>query len=75
MLKEMADRLEEFQAEMTPKAEAHMGSEAGFEAYQVRAAAFFASVFPPPRGAFFLAQSRAARRHLCPLSLPPRSAP
>ena len=55
-------------------ADSVMGSEAGFEAYQVRAAAFFASEFFPPRGAF-LAQSRAARRHLCPLSLPPRSAP
>ncbi len=41
MLKEMADRLEEFQAEMTPKAEAHMGSEAGFEAYQVRRRRFY----------------------------------
>ena len=34
MLRELADKLEAFQEEMAPKAEAHMGSEAGFEAYQ-----------------------------------------
>ena len=34
MLRELADKLEAFQEKMAPKAEEHMGSEAGFEAYQ-----------------------------------------